>query len=124
MVFLVDNESREEEFVGIAYTEAAAKKFADKYDSATATCWTEEVRIGDWKGKISADRHPSTVFLVFHGGMAQDDKSPRTDEFDPEILDAFQFEENAKAYAKHEMENEPMYCKPYHIWKLPISWEE
>ena len=64
-------------------------------DSPRITCWTEEVPLQGWEGKLDKSRFPKLVYLCFREGYAQH-SSVRYQEISPDILAAFTTREAAQ----------------------------
>mgnify|MGYP006875977666 FL=1 len=108
----------DEEFVGIALTREQERAMGEHVDSPGITCWTEEVPLQGWEGKLNKSRFPKLVYLVFREGYAQH-SSVRYQEISPDILAAFTTREAAQTDVDSRKEKEPTFLpSKFHIWEV------
>ncbi|MGX9175792.1 hypothetical protein ACWWUW_10930 [Corynebacterium striatum] len=111
-----------EEFVGIALTKEQESAMAEHVDSPSITCWTEEVPLQGWEGKLNKSRFPKLVYLVFREGYAQH-SSVRYQEMSPEILAAFTTREAAQTDVVSRQKKEPSFLpSKSHIWEVEFGF--
>ena len=56
VLFARTEATNDEEFVGIALTREQERAMGEHVDSPRITCWTEEVPLQGWKGKLNKSR--------------------------------------------------------------------
>lgn len=111
----------DEEFVGIALTREQEHAMGEHVDSPSITCWTEEVPLQGWKGKLNKSRFPKLVYLVFREGYAQH-SSVRYQEISPDILAAFTTREAAQTDVDSRQKKEPsLLPSKFHIWEVEFG---
>ena len=69
VLFARTEATSDEEFVGIALTREQERAMGEHVDSPGITCWTEEVPLDGWDGKLDKSRFPRLVYLVFREGV-------------------------------------------------------
>ncbi|WP_234462606.1 hypothetical protein [Corynebacterium macginleyi] len=90
-------------------------------DSSDITCWTEQVPLQGWIGKLNKGHFPRLVYLVFREGYAQHSSS-RYQEISPDILAAFTTREAAQADVVSRQEKEPAFLpSEFHIWEVEFG---
>ena len=65
MLFARTEATYDEEFVGIALTREQESAMGEHVDSPRITCWTEEVPLQGWEGKLDKSRFPKLVYCRF-----------------------------------------------------------
>ena len=111
----------DEEFVGIALTREQERAMGEHVDSSDITCWTEEVPLQGWRGKLNKGHFPRLVYLVFREGYAQH-SSVRHQEISPDILAAFTTREAAQADVVSRQKKEPTFLpSEFHIWEVEFG---
>lgn len=110
-----------EEFVGIALTREQERVMGEHVDFPGVTCWTEEVPLQGWEGKLNKCRFPRLVYLVFREGYAQH-SSVRYQEISPDILAAFTTREAAQTDVVSRQKKEPAFLpSEFHIWEVEFG---
>lgn len=111
----------DEEFVGIALTREQERAMGEYVDCPSITCWTEEVPLQGWEGKLNKSRFPRLVYLVFREGYAQY-SSARYQEISPDILAAFTTREAAQTDVVVRQKSEPSFLpSEFHIWEVEFG---
>ena len=122
VLFARTEATSDEEFVGIALTREQERAMGEHVDSLGITCWTEEVPLDGWDGKLDKSRFPRLVYLVFREGYAQH-SSVRFQEMSPDILAAFTTREAAQTEVVSRQKKEPSFLpSEYHIWEVEFGF--
>lgn len=118
VIFARDNETYNEQFVGLALTQDQESAISERFDSDTVTCWTERVPLHGWTEILSPQSHPEFIYLVFLGGSAQGER-PCKEALDPTLLGAF-IERTAAQDCPYELADFGVIAaSEFHIWQLP-----
>lgn len=123
VIFARDNDTLEEEFVGIALTREQETAIGKHVDSEAVTAWTEEIVLQGWKHKLHEGSFPDHVYLVMRDGNVPGEPKGE-DVSDPELLGAFVDRTDAEEDAEKRRRIEGMSQHPskFHVWEMQFGW--
>ena len=126
VVYLVDNETRDDALAAVMPDSESAKEVAAELDTDEFTCWTEYIKIR--RPKVRRPRRcprtpkpekDETIHLVFRGGHAQSVYEKYGEFSSPEIMGAFSSLPEAEAYAEFLRDPSRLFPTTLHVWSVP-----